>query len=131
MMQKGFDWTAQRMDLLNELLHVLSGLVDEWDTFISPNGDIGYFSDLDEFPSNSQESRELGCPSSSLRNIKQTFEKLEMYRQRLESLKYSLIKDFEVVRSSDRPFALYANLEVLLISPKAQTPPFPRRQPGN
>jgi hypothetical protein len=108
-MQKDFDWTAQRMRLLNELLHVLSGLVDEWYTFISPNGDIGYFSDLDEFPRNSQESRELGCPSSSLRNIKQTFEKLEMYRQRLESLEYSLIKDFEAVRALHRPFVLCAN----------------------
>ncbi|KAE9365474.1 hypothetical protein N431DRAFT_563398 [Stipitochalara longipes BDJ] len=98
MMQKGFDWTAQRLDLLNELLHVLSGLVDEWDTFISPNGDIGYFSDLDEFPSNSNESRELGCPGSSLRNIKQTFEKLEMRRRRLQSLKESLIKDFGVLK---------------------------------
>jgi hypothetical protein len=113
MMQEGFDWTAQRMDLLNELLPILSGLVDEWDSFISPNGDIEYFSDLDEPPGNSQKPRELGCPSSSLRNIKQTFEKLEMYRQRLESLKYSLIKDFEVVRSSDQPFILYANLRSL------------------
>jgi len=113
MMQKGFDWTAQRPDLLNEFLHVLSGLVYEWDTFISSNGDIGYFSDLDELPSNSHESRELGCPSSSLRNIKQTFEKLEMHHRRLQSLKESLIKDFEVVRLPVRSFILYANFESL------------------
>ena len=109
MMQKSFDWTTQRLDLINELLHVLSRLVNEWDTFISPNGDIGYFSDLDEFPRNSHESRELGCPSSSLRNIKQTFEKLEMHCQRLQSLKESLVREFGVVRPLIRLFILSAN----------------------
>ena len=99
-MQRAFDWTLQRMDLLSELIDVLSGTMDEWNTFISLNGDIGYFSDLDEFPSsaNSHEIRELGCPGSSLRNIKQSFEKLKTYRQRLESLTQSLSRNFEAVR---------------------------------
>ena len=99
-MQKAFDWTFQRIDLLSELIDVLSGTIDEWNTFISLNGDVGYFSDLDEFPrsTNSDEFRELGCPGSSLRNIKQTFEKLKTYRQRLESLTESLSRNFEAVR---------------------------------
>jgi hypothetical protein len=99
-MQRAFDWTFQRMDLLSELVDVLSGTIDEWNTFISPNGDVGYFSDLVDFPrsTNSREFRELGCPSSSLRNIKETFEKLKTHRQRLESLTESLSRNFEPVR---------------------------------
>jgi hypothetical protein len=99
-MQRAFDWTFQRMDLLSELIDVLSGIIDEWNTFISLNGDVGYFSDLDEFPrsTNSYGFRELGCPGSSLRNIKQIFEKLKTHRQRLESLTESLGRDFEAVR---------------------------------
>jgi hypothetical protein len=132
MMQEGFDWTDQRLDLLNELLHALSGLVDEWENFVSPNGDIGYFRDLDEAPSIVHESPCLIRPSSSLRNIKQAFERLEMHRRKLQFLKESLITDFEVVRSSRAILALVeCEMCSLLIASKAQTPPFPRRQPGN
>jgi hypothetical protein len=88
------------MDLLSELIDVLSGTIDEWNTFISLNGDIGYFSDLDEFPrsTNPHDFRELNYPGWSLRNIKQTFEKLKTHRQRLESLTESLSRNFEAVR---------------------------------
>jgi hypothetical protein len=88
------------MDLLSELVDVLSGTIDEWNTFISLNGDVGYFSDLDEFPrsTNSHEFRELGCPGSSLRHVKQTFEKLQTHRRRLELLTESLRRNFEAVR---------------------------------
>jgi hypothetical protein len=87
------------MDLLSELVDVLSGTIDEWNTFISGNGDVGYFSDLDEFPrSANSQFRELGCPGSSLRHIKQTFEKLQTHRRRLESLIESLRRNFETVR---------------------------------
>jgi hypothetical protein len=99
-MQRAFDWTFQRMDLLGELIDVLSGTIAEWNTFISPNGDIGYFRDLDELPrsTNSREFREVSCFGSSIRNIKQTFDKLKTHRQRLESLTESLSRNFEAVR---------------------------------
>jgi hypothetical protein len=101
-MQRALDWTFQRMDLLSELIDVLSGTMDEWNTFISLDGDIEYFSDLGDFPrsTDSYETRELGCPGSSLRNIKQSFEKLKTYRQRLESLAQSPSRNFEAVRRS-------------------------------
>jgi hypothetical protein len=99
-MQSAFNWTVQRINLLSELVDALSGTIGEWNTFISPNGDVGYLSDLDDFPrsSNSNEIRESGCPRSSLHHIKQTFEKLRTHRQTLESLTESLGRDFEAVR---------------------------------
>jgi hypothetical protein len=60
-MQRASDWTLQRMDLLSKLIDVLSRTMDEWNTFISLNRDIGYFSDLNKFLSsaNSHEIRDL------------------------------------------------------------------------
>jgi hypothetical protein len=90
-MSNSFHWTRRRMDLLTKLVCVLSGTLCEWNTFISSNGDIGYFSDLDELPSGAPK---WDYTSRWLRNIKQAFEKLENDRQRLITLKESLSSDF-------------------------------------
>jgi hypothetical protein len=86
------------MNLLTKLLCVLTPTVREWDTFLLPDGDVGYFSDLDEFPSDSYGSRPSVAPGQSLRVIKQTFEQLENERQKLAALKDSLARDFSMVR---------------------------------
>jgi hypothetical protein len=98
-MNTSFDWTRRRRDLLNKLIIVLSGTVREWNTFISSDGDVGYFSDLDEWPTNSRELHQPGHAGQSLRSIKQSFGRLEEDLQRLISLKESLSSDFTTVRS--------------------------------
>jgi hypothetical protein len=97
-MKASFDCTHQRIMLLNKLLCVLSGIICEWNSFISPNGDVSYFSDLDKSPSNSLEFPQPDHAGQSLRSIKKTFDKLEKERQRLIFLKEELSKDFETVR---------------------------------
>jgi len=82
------------MDRVTNLLCVLSATIREWNSFVSTDGDIGYFSGLDEACSSSRHSE----PAQSLRSIKQTFKKLENDRQKLISLKESLSRDFSVVR---------------------------------
>lgn len=81
------------MDLVTKLHCVLSGTIREWNVFISREGDVAYFSDLDEFPSPCRPGH-----ADSLRSIKQTFGELENDRQKLISLKESLDRDFSVVR---------------------------------
>jgi hypothetical protein len=85
------------MVLVAELLDVLFGIIHEWDTFLSPDGDWGYFSDLDRFPSNSPEFRVAG---QSLRSIKRAFSRLENNRQKLLSLKETLSSDLSTVRGT-------------------------------
>jgi len=96
------------MELLNELHSVLSETYEEWNTFISPDADVGYFSDLDEFPSNSPEFRHAAHAGRSLRNIKETFERLRNHRQKLVSLTDSLDNFSQAVRwsSSGSPFVM-------------------------
>jgi hypothetical protein len=94
-MNASFQWTRRRMDLVTKLLGVLSGIIHEWDIFLSPDGDWGYFRDLDRLPSNSPEFRAAG---QSLRSIKRAFMRLENNRQGLLSLKESLSSDFSTVR---------------------------------
>jgi hypothetical protein len=86
------------MRLLNELIKVLSGNINKWTAFSSPDRDINYFSDIDRSPSNSPEFKH-GCRAGPLlRHIDETFEKLEAHREKLGSLKDSLARDFEAVR---------------------------------
>jgi hypothetical protein len=99
-MRKAFHWTRSRMTLLTELLCLLSATIREWNTFLSPDGDVDYFSDLDEFPSNSRESRNSEAAGQSLRSIKQTFQELENFRHKLLSLEKSLSSDFSTVRTT-------------------------------
>ena len=75
-MKRSFNWTLQTMDLLSELHGALSETVEEWNTFISLDTDVGYFSDLDEPLSNSPEFRYAAHAGRSLRSIKETFERL-------------------------------------------------------
>lgn len=96
-MNKSFHWTNQRMHLVTKLLGVLSGILQEWNTFISSGGDIGYLSDLATIPTNSPEFRHPDHAGQSLRSIKQQFEKLEYDRQKLVSLKESFSSDFSTV----------------------------------
>jgi hypothetical protein len=96
-MNTSFDWTSQRMELVDKLLVVLSGTIREWNTFISSDGDVGYFSDLDEYPRSSPEFCQSGHAGQSLRSIKQAFGRLENDLERLISLKESLTRDFTKV----------------------------------
>jgi hypothetical protein len=85
------------MELLNELLGVLSGTIEEWNTFISPDSDVDYFSDLVEFPSHSVEFRQPADAGRSLRSIKETFGRLRNHQRKLKSLTISMSRDFTVV----------------------------------
>jgi len=76
-LKKIYDWTQPTIELLSNLEHDLSGLLQEWETFHSPSGDIGYFSSIS------------GRGSKLLWAIKETFEKLDFLRQRLVHLKDS------------------------------------------
>jgi hypothetical protein len=100
-MKISFDWTLQRMQLLSELIVVLSGNIDQWNAFSSPDSEINYFSDIDKFPSNSPEFKHGCYAGPTLRRINKTFERFETHRQKLESLKESLSTDFEAVRGKD------------------------------
>jgi len=97
-MKTSSDWALQRMQLLSELVVVLSGNIDKWDAFSSPDSDINYFSDIDKFSSNSPDFKHGCCAGPSLRRINQIFKKFEIHRKKLESLKESLSTDFEAVR---------------------------------
>jgi hypothetical protein len=97
-MKTSCDWTRQRIQLLTELIDVLSGNIDQWDAFSSRDSDINYFSDIDKFSSNSSEFKQGCCAGPSLRRINKTFKKFETHRQKLDSLKESLSTDFEAVR---------------------------------
>jgi hypothetical protein len=93
-MNASFQWTRGRLNLVTELLVVLLGIIHEWDTFLSPDGDWGYFSDLDRFPSH---SREFHVAGQSLRSINRAFKRLENNRQRLLSMKETLSDDLSTV----------------------------------
>ena len=88
------------MELLSELHGVLSETFQEWNTFISPDADVGYFSDLDEPPSNSPKFRHAAHAGRSLRSIKETFERLRDHREKLVLLRDSLTKFSLAVRWS-------------------------------
>jgi hypothetical protein len=88
------------MELLTKLLGVLSGTIQEWNTFISMDGDVAYFSEistLDDFESNSLEIHHSDRAGQSLRSIKEAFDRLENDRQRLILLSESLYSDFSTV----------------------------------
>jgi hypothetical protein len=97
-MAQSFNWTLQTMELLSDLHGVLSETSEEWNTFISLDADIGYFSDLDESPSNLSEFRHKGSASRSLRNIKEAFDRLRNHQQKLVSLRNSLAQFSLAVR---------------------------------
>jgi hypothetical protein len=107
-MKISFHWTRQRIDLLAKLLRVLSGTIREWNTFISLDGGLGYFSDLEKPPSNSLEIPHPDHAGQSLRSIKQTFDKLENKKQRLISFQEKLSSGLEMVRWSitSQPFKI-------------------------
>ena len=104
------------MDLLSELHGALSETVEEWNTFISPDADVGYFSDLDEPPSNSPEFRHAAHAGRSLSSIKETFERLRNHQQKLVLLKDSLSIFSQAVRWSISTFSclLFVMSNVLL-----------------
>jgi hypothetical protein len=81
-LKKIYDWTQPTIKLLSDLEHDFSGLLQEWETFSSRSGDIGYFSNISStMPSNHG--------SKSLWSIKEAFEELAYVRRRLINLKNS------------------------------------------
>ena len=106
-MKRSFDWTHLRMELISELLDALSELMQEWNTFISRDSDVDYFSDLDEFPCDSLKSDHRARAVSSFRNIKETFGGLQSHQQKLQSLTDSLSRDLKAVRERVSFFGLF------------------------
>lgn len=79
-LEKIYKWTQPTIKLLSDLEHDFSGLLQEWETFCSRCGDIGYFSNISS-------DMAPGRCYKSLWAIKETFEELEYVRRRLEHLK--------------------------------------------
>jgi hypothetical protein len=97
--KRSFNWAIARMQLLGMLINVLSGLLQQWNAFVSPNGgDIEYLSDLQHlFQNESSESQDNGHAGRSLRAIKKTFGNLQDQLQRLELLRDELSTDNRTV----------------------------------
>jgi hypothetical protein len=90
------------MRLLGKFIHVLSGIIKQWNAFVSPDGgEIDYFSDLQHpISSESAESQDNCHAGRSLRAIKKTFGNLQDLLQKLELLRDDLSRDFETVSES-------------------------------
>jgi len=87
-MKAAFDWALQMMGLLRCVYDVLSATVKAWRTFQSPDGDIGYFIDLDvHVASRTTKRRYL-----SLQNLKATFRQLEEYQEKIFTLNKSCLE---------------------------------------
>jgi len=83
------------IDLLSDLIAVLSKVVMEWENFNTSDGDLAYFSDLKSFPKGSRAPvrRSLGA-------IKRTFKELEKLREDLLVLGKSCSNKAEAVSYS-------------------------------
>ena len=88
-----FDWTQQTMELLSQLLDVISKPIKAWQSFNSSNGDIGYFSRIESLSDISQCRTRL-----SLRAINETFQNLKSLQQTLLLLEKSCRQSAEAVR---------------------------------
>jgi hypothetical protein len=127
-MKTSFDWTLQKMQLLSELIVVLSGYIDQWDAFSSRDSEINYFTDIDKFPNNSPEFKHGCYAGPTLQRINKTFKKFETHRQKLGSLKESLSTDFEAVREKSADSHKDYALGSLANGLPAETSSFTRRQ---
>jgi hypothetical protein len=88
------------VQLLSKLIWVLSGNIEKWVAFSSQDGNINYFLDIDKSATKSPEFQH-GCGAvPSLHRIDKIFEALKAHKQELESLKESLVIDFDKVRRS-------------------------------
>ena len=85
--------------MLGRFISVHSGILKQWNAFVSPDGgDIDYFSDLQHpVPSKSPESEDNCHAGRSLRAIKKTFGNLQDLLQKLELLRDDLSRDFKIV----------------------------------
>jgi len=90
------------MQLLGKFISVLSGILKQWNAFVSPDGgDIDYFSDLQHtIPSKSPDSQDNCHAGRSLRAMKKTFRNLQDLLQKLELLRDDLNGDFDRVSES-------------------------------
>ncbi|KAF2176999.1 hypothetical protein K469DRAFT_382413 [Zopfia rhizophila CBS 207.26] len=79
--KKTFDWTLRTRKLLHKLKFRLSATIEAWESFISPDGDIRYFDDLEDSPTGSPHHVEL-----SLRAIINTFKSLKDLERKLSLL---------------------------------------------
>ena len=89
--KKSFDWTHQTMELVSQLLDVLSETIKAWDIFNSSDGDIGYFSDIDSLDTPRFRTRLSLCA------IKEIFEILEGLQRKLLFLEKSCRNSAEAV----------------------------------
>lgn len=87
-MKAAFDWALQMMGLLRRIYDVLSATVKAWRTFQSPDGDIGYFIDLELHVASRTTKRRY----RSLQNLKAMFRQLEEYQEKLFTLNNSCLE---------------------------------------
>jgi hypothetical protein len=73
--KEAFEWTLRVSSLLSQLLDVISKEIKVWDTFISDDGDCGYFSDIWSFTELDRNNHQ-GTAYTSLRPINNLFKTL-------------------------------------------------------
>jgi hypothetical protein len=107
------NWTLERMHLLGKFSNVLLRTLEQWDAFDSPDGDIGYFFDLEHpFPSESTQSVDNCHAGRSLSAIRKTFVKLHGLFQKIELLRDDLSRDFKTVSGTvEVPWATHSFVE--------------------
>ena len=83
------------IDLLSDLIAVLSKAIMEWENFNASDGDLAYFSDLESYPEGSR-----APVRGSLAAIERTFKELEKLREDLLDLGKSCSNNAEAVSYS-------------------------------
>ncbi|KAF2178428.1 hypothetical protein K469DRAFT_754507 [Zopfia rhizophila CBS 207.26] len=88
-----FDWTQKILETLSYLLGGFSKTNEAWKRFASDDGDIGYFSDLENVVNPSWKHMQR-----SLFDIKEKFEDLEGLQRRLERLEQRCQKSANILQ---------------------------------
>ena len=86
-MKEAFDWTLQTIGLLRRLDGVLSGTVEAWKSFNSPDEDIRYFREADSAAISPNARR-------SLHAIKAVFRQLQGNQKKIVLLLNKCCSDF-------------------------------------
>jgi hypothetical protein len=106
-MVQTIEWTQKTLCLIQKLLETVRKTNTIWHNFMSPNGDVGYFSDLEQSSPKSREHIEC-C----LSDINESFQGLEAAQQRLEDLEKRLKALEERYRTSAQILQLRLSLEI-------------------
>jgi hypothetical protein len=94
-MKRFLDWIVKTMELLSMLQQHLTSTIQAWERFNAADGDIAYFSDIEDL------SARL-C----LENIREAFNELLVLERRLSHLRESCRETANHVSTSSSFFAL-------------------------